>query len=258
MSQDISIALVQADLAWKDKKANLLRFDTLIKSMKEVADIIILPEMFNTAFCVDDMSLAEDENGETVSWMKQTAKEKNCAVCGSILFREDGNYYNRYLFVRPDGNILHYNKHHLFSLVNENQLLTNGEEKLIIGHKGWKIQPFICYDLRFPAWCQNDENADLQLYVANWPSKRIPHWSALLKSRAIENQCYVAGVNRLGKDAFGNEHTGHSAVYDFTGAEISSMESRNGIEIVKLSKPELEKHRQRYPFWKDRDTFGEE
>lgn len=252
MQNNLSIALIQTDLIWKDKKTNLSGIEQQISSINEEIDIVVLPEMFTTAFCVDDMSLAEDINGETVAWMKQIAKEKNCSVCGSILFKEDGNYFNRFLFVEPNGNISYYNKHHLFSLVDENKLLTKGSEKIVIDCRGWKIQPFICYDIRFPAWCQNDDNADVQLYVANWPSKRIHHWKLLLQARAAENQCYVVGVNRIGSDFYGNAHNGQSAAIDFTGKEICSASDKNGIEIVKLSKENLEKHKERYPFWKDR------
>ena len=176
MQNELSIALIQTDLVWKDRKSNLSNIEKMVSSIDEVVDIIVLPEMFTTAFCVDDMSLAEDINDETVVWMKRFAKEKNAAICGSILFKENDNYFNRFLFAEPNGKISFYNKHHLFSLVGENNLLTKGKEKIVIDYKGWKIQPFICYDIRFPAWCQNDDNADVQIYVANWPSKRIHHW----------------------------------------------------------------------------------
>lgn len=252
MQNELNITLIQSDLIWKDKNVNLANISELISSINEEVDVIVLPEMFTTAFCVDDMNLAEDINGETIQWMKRIAKEKNVAICGSILFKEDEHYYNRLLFVEPNGVIHHYNKHHLFSLVGENKLLKKGTEKTLIDYKGWKIQPFICYDIRFPAWCQNDDNADVQIYVANWPAKRIHHWLPLLKVRAIENQCYVVGVNRLGDDFYENAHNGMSAVFDFSGTEIGSSGEENGIEVVKLSKENLEKHKERYPFWKDR------
>ncbi len=248
----ISIALLQTDLIWKDKHANLSNIEKIISSVKDAVDIIVLPEMFTTAFCVDDMSLTEDINGETVLRLKKISQEKNCAICGSILFKEDDKYFNRLLFTEPNGNISFYDKHQLFGLTGEDKFLTKGTEKIIIDYKGWKIQPFICYDIRFPAWCQNDSNADLQIYVANWPAKRIHHWLPLLKVRAIENQCYVVGVNRIGDDFYGNAHNGMSAVFDYAGNEIWSSGDKNGIEIVKLSKEDLEIHKERYPFWKDR------
>jgi len=252
MNNEISIALIQTDLVWKDKKANLSNLANLISAIEKEIDIIVLPEMFSTAFCVDDITLAEDINGETVAWLQHQAKEKNAAICGSILFKEDNLYYNRFLFVEPNGNIHHYNKHHLFSLVGEEKYLTKGKKKILIDYKGWKIQPFICYDIRFPAWCANNDNADIQLYVANWPKKRSHHWKILLQARAIENQCYTIGVNRIGNDFYNNEHDGCSAAFDYTGTQLSLLENTNGTEIVTLSKDELEKHKQRYPFWKDR------
>lgn len=252
MQNELNIALIQTDLIWKEKKANLSNLENLISSIKNKIDIIVLPEMFSTAFCVDDMSLAEDINGETIVWMKHLAKEKNTAICGSILFKENELFYNRFLFVEPNGNIHHYNKHHLFSLVGEEKNITKGNEKILIDYKGWKIQPFICYDIRFPAWCVNYENADIQIYVASWPKKRSHHWKILLQARAIENQCYTVGVNKIGNDFYNHEHDGCSAVFDFTGNQLALMENIEGAEIVTLSKDDLEKHKQHYPFWKDR------
>jgi len=252
MQNEIIIALIQTDLIWKDKKANLSNLENLISSIEEEIDIIVLPEMFSTAFCVDDTSLAEDIHGETVIWLKNLAKQKNTVICGSIFFKENELYFNRFLFLEPNGNMQHYNKHHLFSLVDEDKYLTKGNEKILINYKGWKIQPFICYDIRFPAWCANNDNADIQLYVANWPKKRSHHWKILLQARAIENQCYTIGVNRIGSDFYHNEHDGCSAVFDYTGTQLSLLENTNGIEIVTLSKDELEKYKKRYPFWKDR------
>ena len=246
------ISIIQSDLIWKDKIANLSNLESLISSIEKKIDIIILPEMFTTAFCVDDVSLAEDINGKTVAWMKHIAQHMNAAICGSILFKENEQFFNRFLFVEPEGKIQFYNKHYLFSLVGEEKQLTKGSEKLLIDYKGWKIQPFICYDIRFPEWCANNENADIQIYVANWPKKRIHHWKILLKARAIENQCYTIGVNRIGKDFYENEHDGCSAVFDYTGNQILLMENTNGTEIVTLSKDELVNHKKRYPFWKDR------
>ncbi len=252
MQNEISIALVQTDLVWKDKIANISNIEILILSIKEKVDLIVLPEMFSTAFCIDNTSLAEDINGTTVAWLKRIAEIKNVAVCGSILFKENKLYYNRFLFVEPNGNIQHYNKHHLFSLVDEEKYLTKGNDKILIDYNGWKIQPFICYDIRFPAWCANNANADIQIYVANWPKKRSHHWRILLQARAIENQCYTVGVNRIGNDFYKHEHDGCSAVFDFAGNEIAMMENTNGTKIVKLSLDELENHKKRYPFWKDR------
>lgn len=248
----ISIALVQTDLIWKDKKNNLINIEQRISKMHENVDIIVLPELFNTAFCIDDLSLAENENSETVAWMKQISNQKKCAICGSILIKENGKVYNRFLFIENNEIKYRYNKHQLFSLVNEDKYLEKGNEKILIDFKGWKIQPFICYDLRFPTWCQNTENTDVQIYIASWPKKRIHHWTTLLQARAIENQCYTIGVNRIGFDFYNNEHNGNSVVYDFKGDLILNMNDKNGIDVVTLSIKNLNEHKTRYPFWKDR------
>lgn len=251
-ADDISIVLVQTNLIWKDKIANLSNIKTWINTIEQPIDIIVLPELFNTAFCIDDMNLAEDEYGETLTFMKVVSIEKNCAICGSFLFKEDDKVYNRFFFVAENKILNQYNKHYLFSLVGEDKLLTKGNSKVVITYKNWKIQPFICYDIRFPAWCQNNDNADVQIYVASWPQKRIHHWQTLLQARAIENQCYTIGVNRIGNDYYENAHNGHSMVYDFTGNLMIDMQDVNGIEIVTLSKEKLVQHKQRYPFWQDR------
>ena len=252
MQKELSIALIQTDLVWKDRKTNISNIEKIISSISEEVDIFVLPEMFTTAFCVDDMELAEEMNGTTVQWMQGIAKKTDAAICGSILFKEKEHYYNRFLFVEPNGAIHHYDKYHLFSLVGEEKNLTKGASRILVSYKGWNLQPFICYDIRFPAWCQNDDNADIQIYVANWPQKRIHHWKLLLQARATENQCYVVGVNRTGDDFYGNAHNGQSAVIDFAGNVICDAGNTDGIEIVKLSKENIETHRKRYPFWKDR------
>lgn len=252
MDNKLKIAIVQTNLIWKDKRANLSNIEDMINGVVEPVDVFVLPELFNTAFCIDDVMLAEDNNGKTIQWMLQMAVNKQAVLCGSILWKAQQQFFNRCLWVTPNGEIKSYDKHQLFSLVGEQNYLTKGTAKTVFLHKGWKIQPFICYDLRFPAWCQNDAQADVQLYVANWPQKRIHHWKLLLQARAIENQCYVVGVNRIGADFYGNAHNGQSAAIDFTGNIIVEAKERDGIEIAEISKDELEKHRQRYPFWKDR------
>lgn len=254
MDKSLRIALVQPDLAWKDKVQNLALLETMLLDEHYQADIFILPELFNTAFCVDDPKLAEAENGNTVAWMQQQAKLKNAVICGSILIREKKKIYNRFLWVDKNGIQYRYDKHHLFSLVNENgsNLIYPGNNKISISYDKWEIQPFICYDLRFPAWCQNDQNAQVQIFVASWPQKRIHHWMTLLQARAIENQCYTIGVNRIGEDGHGHLHNGHSCSFDYKGDLLCDMQEKNGIEIVALSKEKLEKYRNQYPFWKDR------
>ncbi len=252
MDKSLRIALVQPDLAWKDKVQNLALLETMLLDEHYQADIFILPELFNTAFCVDDPKLAEKENGDTVSWMIEVAKFKEAIICGSLLIKDKKKIYNRFLWVDKDGIQVRYNKHYLFSLVDEGKYISSGKKHTLIRHDNWKIEPFICYDLRFPAWCQNDQNVQVQIFVASWPQKRIHHWMTLLQARAIENQCYTIGVNRIGEDAHGHLHNGHSCSFDYKGDLLCDMQEKNGIEIVALSKEKLDKYRNQYPFWKDR------
>lgn len=252
MEESLQIAMVQPDLFWKDKEQNSEMLEQMLMQHHAFADIFVLPELFNTAFCVDDKSLAESEKGKSVKWMQKLAKYKEAVIAGSILIREDKKIYNRFLWVDKDGIQYHYDKHHLFSLVNEAKHITAGKKHTLIRYKGWKIQPHICYDLRFPAWCQNNLHVDLQIYIASWPQKRVHHWKTLLRARAIENQCFVLGVNRIGKDGYEHLHNGHSCAFDFKGDLLCDMQDKNGIEIVELNKTALKSYRRYYPFWKDR------
>ncbi|MCB9034268.1 MAG: nitrilase family protein [Chitinophagales bacterium] len=251
MSKILSVGIVQTDLKWKDKIHNLNTIEQIIASSESVPNIVLLPEMFNTGFCVDDLSLAEDSKGQTIAWMQNIANQYQTAISGSILFNDNGNYYNRLFFISPTQNI-NYNKRHLFSLVDEDKLLTKGTEKVVISYNDWKIEPFICYDLRFPEWCSNKNNVALQFFVANWPHKRIAHWNHLLQARAIENQCFVVGINRVGNDYFGNEHHGYSCVYDFKGNELMLFKDLVGMKIVDLHLDDWIAFRAKYPFYKDR------
>ncbi len=252
MNTTLAFALVQTDLAWKDKEANLEHLEQMIMKNKQFADIYLLPELFNTAFCVDDEELAEKETGKTVLWMQKMAKYKEAVIAGSLLIKEKKKIFNRFLWVDKEGIQYRYDKHYLFSLVDEDKLLTAGKEHTLILFRDWKIQPFICYDLRFPAWCQNDKHAHLQIFVASWPQKRVHHWQALLQARAIENQCYSIGVNRIGADGYGHLHNGHSCAYDFGGNLLVDTKQKSGIEIVELNKESLKEYKKHYPFWKDR------
>lgn len=253
----LSIGLLQFDIAWEDKKANLSSLKNSIQRIQSgELDLLLLPEMFNTGFSMNTQKLAEGLNGETVETLKNIAAEKNCAVAGSLIIEENDKYYNRLIFIKPDRSLESYDKRHLFSLVDEDKHLTAGKKKLIVSYKGWKINFFICYDLRFPVWCNNDSGVDLTIFVANWPAKRVHHWDALLKARAIENQSYIAAVNRIGKDGDGNEHNGHSAVYDFKGDLLTELSENQNLIIQKIEKKPLEEHRKKYPFLKDNDQFG--
>jgi predicted amidohydrolase len=196
-------------------------------------------------------------NGETLVWLKQLAKEKQVAITGSLIIKESENYYNRLVFVHPNGIVDVYDKHHAFTLAGEHEVYTEGKNKRIVNYKGWKICPLICYDLRFPVWARNIENYDVLLYVANWPKPRIKAWDILLNARAIENMTYCIGVNRVGVDPNGHEYTGHSVAYDTLGEKLTNIEpSLEQIEMVTLSKSHIEKTRTHFNFLNDKDDFN--
>ncbi len=254
--QDLKVALIQADLVWENPTQNRLHFSKKIAAITEQVDLIVLPEMFTTGFTMNPCVVAETMNGETVLWLKELAKEKNCAITGSLIIKEDNNYFNRLVFVFPTGEIKTYDKRHTFTLAGEDKVYTAGKEKLLVDYKGWKICPLVCYDLRFPVWARNVENYDLLLYVANWPKPRIEAWDALLKARAIENMTYCIGVNRVGLDVNNYEYVGHSAVYDSLGNSISSIPAFvEHVGIITLNAEHLKLAREKLQFLNDRDDF---
>lgn len=250
----MKISLIQTSITWEDPQANRANFEKLINSISHT-DLIVLPEMFATGFTMKPEAASETMQGETVAWMKQIAAAKDCAVTGSLVIEENGSYYNRLLLVFADGEIKTYNKRHLFSLAGEDKAYTAGTEKLIVEYKGWKICPLICYDLRFPVFARNVEEYDLLLYVANWPSPRVLAWDTLLKARAIENMCYVAGVNRIGQDANGHGYPGHSQVLDCLGATIADASDNEGVFHTVLDKESMLEARKKFGFLNDRDSF---
>lgn len=250
----MKITLIQTVLAWESPAENREHFTQLINTIDET-DLIVLPEMFSTGFTMNPEAAAESMDGETVMWMKQLSAEKNCAITGSMVIEEDGNYYNRLLFVEPEGKIHTYDKRHLFTLAGEEKVYTAGTRRAVINYRGWKICPLVCYDLRFPVFSRNTEDYDLLLYVANWPEVRIAAWDTLLKARAIENMCYVAGVNRVGQDANGHNYPGHSVVIDYLGNETANAGNTEEVITVLLDKDLLAASRQKFGFLNDRDSF---
>jgi predicted amidohydrolase len=257
MSEVLNIAIIQSNLVWENPVENRANFTEKMKSIKKQLDLIILPEMFTTGFTMNAEAVAETMEGETIRWMQSMAKEKNCAVTGSLIVEENDSYYNRLVFVHPNQTIAIYNKRHTFTLAGENKVYGAGKEKVIVAYKGWKICPQVCYDLRFPVFSRNTENYDLLLYVANWPKPRIAAWDALLKARAIENMSYCIGVNRVGLDAKKHEYPGHSAAYDVLGEKLTHLEAnKEGIEIIELSKTHIEKNRKHLGFLNDKDVFN--
>jgi len=253
--EDLRIALVQADLFWEDKPQNLQHIRALLAN-ETGADIIVLPEMFTTGFTMYAEPLAENEAGETLAWMRNLAAQKQAAVVGSFIFVEDEKLYNRLFWVEPTGHWQCYNKRHLFSLAGEEKVFTAGKNRLVLDFRGWKIMPLICYDLRFPVWSRNTDNYDLAIYIANWPDVRIAHWQALLPARAIENQCYVVAVNRVGNDGSNKWHSGHSMAINLLGEKLLTFEAgQEAVKTVTISAQYLKETREKFGFLKDQDGF---
>ncbi|MBQ4819966.1 amidohydrolase [Aquimarina sp. MMG016] len=257
MKEILNITLIQPDLIWENAAQNREAFTEKIDSIIPDIDLIVLPEMFNTGFTMNAKKVAETMNGETVQWLKDISKSKDCAVAGSIIIKEGGNYYNRFLFMMPDGKIHQYDKHQLFTLAKEQEVFTAGQEEILINYKGWKIKPQICYDLRFPVWARNTSGYDVLIYVASWPKPRVNAWDTLLKARAIENMCYCIGVNRVGLDGKGYEYNGHSAVYDVLGNSVLEENpiEKEAILYATIDKSHIQKTREKLPFLEDRDQF---
>lgn len=251
----MKIALIQSELVWENPSENLKLMQEKINSIASDVDLIVLPEMFTSGFTMNSKDVAETMQGDTILWLKATAKAKNCALTGSIVIEENGNYFNRLVFVFPDGTIQKYDKRHLFTLAGEDKIYTPGTEKRIVDYKGFKICPLICYDLRFPVFARNVENYDVLLYVANWPKPRINAWDILLKARAVENMSYVVGVNRTGLDGNQHEYTGHSQVVDFLGNYLLEPQEHEGVFIVELDKNTMLQTRAKFAFLNDKDDF---
>lgn len=254
---NLKITLFQGYLFWEKTDKNLQNIALRLSSIREKTDLIILPEMFNTGFTMNAEELAEPMDGKTMQWMHKIAKQYDCVVTGSLIIIENGNYYNRLIWMLPDGSYKHYDKRHLFALGKEHNTYTAGTEKLIVELKGWKICPMICYDLRFPVWIRNVKDTyDLLLIVANWPERRALHWRTLIPARAVENQTYVIGVNRVGHD--GNEiyHSGDSTCIDPNGNVVYYKRDEEDVYTFSIIADELIKTRRALPFLKDADDFN--
>ncbi|MGD8204457.1 amidohydrolase [Pantoea sp. FN0305] len=254
--QDLRVTLVQSDIVWENAEQNRRRMAEHI-ARAEASDVIILPEMFTTGFSMVPQGIAETMQGPSVSWMQERAAQAGCALVGSMIITEAGRFYNRLLWVRPDGTIAHYDKKHLFSFASEDQEYTAGNAQLVVEHRGWRIAPFICYDLRFPLWSRNiDMRYDAALYIASWPEKRVAHWQALLTARAIENQSYVIGVNRVGEDGNQLRYNGHSMLIDPLGEVLIDEAEVESVRSATLSRQHLLDIRERMPFLQDADAFS--
>lgn len=250
--------MIQTGLHWESAEKNVEMFTQKINDIEGATDLILLPEMFSTGFTMNAPENAEAMDGVTVQWMRRMAFQKQAVVTGSLIIEEDKKYYNRLIWMRPDGSFNHYDKRHLFRLAKEEKKYTQGTHQWIMSWKGWKIYPLICYDLRFPVWSRRKKgfDFDLLLYVANWPERRIQAWKQLLPARAIENQCYVAGLNRTGADGNNMQHTGESAIVDFLGNSLSHFEaSKEKTETVTLNLDSLADYRKQFAFGDDADDF---
>jgi predicted amidohydrolase len=284
----ITFTLVQTALYWEDKRANLQMLEEKIKNIREKTQVVILPEMFSTGFSMKPEILAETMDGETVQWMKKVAAEKKVILTGSVIIQEDKYYYNRSMWMLPNGQFGCYNKRHLFAYAEEDKHYTAGSERFIASVNGWKVNLQVCYDLRFPVWARQTSppappqqvgegtraasrspsttplerglgaevfEYDVLLYVANWPERRSTAWKTLLQARAIENQCYVIGVNRVGKDGSGIYHSGDSMVIDPLGEVLYHKKDEEDIFTITLEKQNLVEIRERFQFWRDADKF---
>ncbi|MBK7885087.1 MAG: amidohydrolase [Chitinophagaceae bacterium] len=259
--QTLIITTIQTDLKWEDKAANLSLLEKKINSLKNKTEVVILPEMFTTGFSMQPHLFAENMEGETIAWMKEISNKNKVALTGSIIIKENENYYNRLIWMLPNGYYGYYDKRHLFAYAKEDQHYTAGNKRLIASIKGWKINLQICYDLRFPVWARqsynenNEPEFDILIYVANWPEKRNHAWKTLLCARAIENQCYVIGVNRVGTDGNGIYHSGNTSIIDPLGEILYHMADEEDIFTMTLKKERLTETRTKFPFWKDADDF---
>jgi omega-amidase len=271
-SATLSFTVIQAHLEWEDKSANLEMFEEKINSIGGKPEIVVLPEMFSTGFSMTPEKLAEKMDGHSVSWMKKIAAEKRIILAGSLIIEDEGNYYNRLIWMLPDGSYGYYDKRHLFGYGNEDQHFSSGNRRLIASVKGWRINCLICYDLRFPVWARqssppisslkeipdgvsNEPEYDVLLYVANWPERRSHAWKTLLQARAIENQCYVVGVNRVGTDGNNLYHSGDSMIVDPMGEVLYTAAHHEDVATRVLEMDKLKEIRNKLPFLKDSDNF---
>jgi len=251
---DLKIALIQHEQVWEDIDANLELFSTALEGVAPDVDLIILPEMFSTGFTMNAPSLSQKMDGSGVKWLRDTAQRKQADLVGSLIIRENDSYYNRLVWMTPDGRFSTYDKRHLFRMAGEHHVYTAGNRMLTIALKGWRLRPFICYDLRFPGWTRNISNSyDVAVFIANWPAARRLHWRRLLQARAIENLSYVVGVNRVGTDGNGLAYSGDSAVIDPTGNVLSEVPDQPSIIPVHIRKEDLDAYREAFPAWMDAD-----
>ncbi|PLX21607.1 MAG: amidohydrolase [Marinilabiliales bacterium] len=256
MLKNLQISCIQTDLFWEDIDQNLKHFENKLSLLPEESEMVILPEMFTTGFSMNSTQLAEEMSGKSFQWMKNQAEKINKIVVGSIIVKEKDNYFNRCISMFPNGNFYTYDKGHLFRMEREHIDFTKGESKTIFKHNGWRVCTLICYDLRFPVWSRNKGDYDLLIYIASWPESRREVWNTLLKARAIENQAYAVGVNRIGKDGEGISYAGDTVIIDPKGQIIKkASDYKDEIISAELSLVELNRFREKFPVFLDADDF---
>jgi omega-amidase len=249
--------IVQSGLKWEDKSANLAHLSSLLDEAAPGNGMVVLPEMFTTGFSMNPSALAESMEGPSVSWMLEKAAAGGYALCGSLIIEEEGNFFNRLLLVTPEGQVSFYDKRHLHSMSGEQTVYSRGNKRVVVSYREFSFNLQVCYDLRFPVWSRNRGDTDVIIYSANWPSVRSSFWKALMVARAIENQCYVIGVNRVGENPDGTAYTGDSAIIGPRGETLASLEpGAEGVVSAMLSMESLEKYRTDMPIWRDADAFS--
>lgn len=250
----MKVTILQRNIEWANPRLNVARADEALARLPD-ADLFVWPEMFSTGFCTQPEGIAETADSNTLQWMKRKAAERDCAIAGSVAVCEEGKYYNRFYFVTPDGSVRHYDKKHLFTYGGEHERFTAGTERVVVDFRGVRILLAVCYDLRFPVWARNKGDYDMILYVASWPTPRVDAWSALLRARAIENQCYVAGVNRVGNDPY-CDYSGGSVIIDPYGKTLAECPwNTESVATAEIDMEALEKFRKKFPVLGDADPF---
>lgn len=260
MHSTLIVTVIQTNLHWENRTANLQMLEQKILSISEKTELVVLPEMFSTGFSMKPEMLAETMNGKTMQWMKKIAAQKKIILTGSLIIKENGNYFNRLVWMMPNGQCGFYDKRHCFAFAGEDKSYTAGTKRLIASVNGWKVNLQVCYDLRFPVWARQQQQSgepeyDLMIYVANWPEKRSHAWKTLLQARAIENQCYVIGVNRIGNDGNNIYHSGDSIIVDPLGEILYTKKDQEDIFTTTLEKTHLQTIRDKFPFLRDADGF---
>lgn len=253
--RDLKVSVIQEKLVWEDIESNIAVFDKKLDALNVKTDLIVLPEMFTSGFSMNAEKLAQTMSGPAVTWLREKAGAIRADIVSSVIIKEQGCFFNRLLWVKPDGSLMRYDKRHLFRMAGEDKVYTAGNQKLIVELHGWKISPFICYDLRFPIWTRNLNNAfDAAIFIANWPEVRAHHWKNLLRARAIENQCYTIGVNRVGTDGNNISYSGDSSIIDPLGNISFQSAYASCTYTTELSAATLKMVREKFPVWMDADV----